>query len=1098
MQAAVIKHFTPLIFCFLFLPAFSQENQEKGYFDVRNYSPKEYHAKTQNWSIVQDNRGVMYFGNQEGVLEYDGENWQLIRVEDRVVRSLAIDNKGVIYVGASGEFGYLKPDKHGQMQYQSLLKYLDAKDKEFVDVWKILVTGKNEVYFQASNKIFRWNGNTLKVWNADRSFHLMFYVKGSLYVRQRDIGMMKMINDQLVLLPGGDLFAGESVYFMIPYTDSRILLNTRSHGLFLMTPGSSDFFSSTGNSSQFTRVVPFSSEANNFFVNSLIYNGISLNDNSYSIGTLNAGIAVIDTSGKLQAALDKNSGLQDATVFYQYLDNEKNLWLALNNGISKIGISDPITKFSDRSGLEGTIQAIAKYKGILFVATNLGVFFLEKKSAEKSITQSSIDHGGFSRVKELNSECWDLLPFKNGEKDVLLVTTNDGVLEIDGDKVTQVCKGNATVFYRSVYDSLRVYIGLADGLCSIYREKDGWRYEGRADGINEDIRSIAEEKDGNLWLGTNNAGVFRVTIVLNNHRIDDLQATTYGKAEGLPDSAMMVQQVNGSTIFATGKGLYRFVPGAQGRKIFLPDTSFGSSFADTSRHIHRIIQDKNGKIWMVTISNDLKNPQIEIGYTHLAGNGKYEWVATPFISIAREVVHAIFPDSGGIAWLGGPDGLFRYDSRVGKSYVQEFNTLIRKVVAGRDSVIFSGAYFDENNVASLSQPEQMKMFLPYSNNSLAFLFAAPCFDDESSTRYSYKLDGFDKDWSQWRKESKAVYTNLPEGQYFFRVKAKNIYGHESTEAVYEFTLLSPWYRTIWAYVSYVLLLIGVVYGAITFSTRGLKAIIKEHTAEIVKQRDEIGLKNKDITDSINYAKRIQEAILPAREYFNTLLPQGFILFKPKDIVSGDFYWLTGKNNLALVAAVDCTGHGVPGAFMSMIGNALLNEIVNEKSITVPSEILEHLREGVIKALRQSGKEGESKDGMDISLCTVDFDGKELQYAGAYNPLWIVRGENGRTREMIEIKADKFPIGISDNNNYFTNHRIPLQKGDSVYLSSDGFADQFGGKEGKKFMRKNLKTLFMEMASLPMQEQEKTLLKKFDEWKGHYSQVDDVLVIGFRI
>ena len=276
----------------------------------------------------------------------------------------------------------------------------------------------------------------------------------------------------------------------------------------------------------------------------------------------------------------------------------------------------------------------------------------------------------------------------------------------------------------------------------------------------------------------------------------------------------------------------------------------------------------------------------------------------------------------------------------------------------------------------------------------------------------------------------------------------------------------------------------------------------QRTAQVVKQKEELEEKNKDITDSINYAKRIQEALLPSKEMRKNLFPEAFIFFKPRDIVSGDFYWFAEKNGKKLIAAVDCTGHGVPGAFMSMIGNSFLNEIVNERSLTRPGLILDKLRNLVIRALKQSETESAANDGMDISLMSFsevkldDGSGTKLKvdWAGANNPLWLIRNGN-----CIEYKPDKRPISYSRGQELlYTNHNIELQKGDTLYVFTDGFADQFGGEKGKKFKYKQLQQVLLSIQHETMTKQEEILSQTFSNWKGTLEQVDDVLVIGVRV
>ncbi|MFH2094538.1 MAG: SpoIIE family protein phosphatase, partial [Bacteroidota bacterium] len=266
--------------------------------------------------------------------------------------------------------------------------------------------------------------------------------------------------------------------------------------------------------------------------------------------------------------------------------------------------------------------------------------------------------------------------------------------------------------------------------------------------------------------------------------------------------------------------------------------------------------------------------------------------------------------------------------------------------------------------------------------------------------------------------------------------------------------------------------------------------IKEHRDFLIRQK-------KEITDSIHYAKRIQNAILPPEEYVNKNLPEHFILFKPRDIVSGDFYWAHEMGDRLIVAAVDCTGHGVPGAFMSLLGVAFLNEIVGKKLVTTAGSILDELRRGIINSLHQTGKEGGSQDGMDIALCIINLKEKEFEFAGANNPLIIVRYNQGKP-VLEEIKGDKMPIGYHILNRPFSSHYGILNSGDQIYMFSDGFADQFGGQSGRKFKSRTFKNLLLENHSKPMDVQKSILDQTFKEWKGNFDQVDDIVVIGIRI
>lgn len=270
-------------------------------------------------------------------------------------------------------------------------------------------------------------------------------------------------------------------------------------------------------------------------------------------------------------------------------------------------------------------------------------------------------------------------------------------------------------------------------------------------------------------------------------------------------------------------------------------------------------------------------------------------------------------------------------------------------------------------------------------------------------------------------------------------------------------------------------------------------LLEEQNIEIKAQRDQIFQQKQEITDSIQYASRIQNAVLPPENLLSEL-SEHFILYKPRDIVSGDYYWMTLKDDRTIVVAADCTGHGVPGAFMSMLGISFMNEIINKSDTTQANEILNQLRSDVISSLGQTGETGETQDGMDLALCVIDTGKMNLQFSGAYNPLYIIRDD-----ELIEYKSDKMPIGIhKEKKDSFSNHDIKIQKNDALYMFSDGYIDQFGGHKQKKFMTKNFKELLLRINHKPMKEQGKILNQTLLEWMGDVEQIDDILVMGLRI
>jgi tetratricopeptide (TPR) repeat protein len=294
-------------------------------------------------------------------------------------------------------------------------------------------------------------------------------------------------------------------------------------------------------------------------------------------------------------------------------------------------------------------------------------------------------------------------------------------------------------------------------------------------------------------------------------------------------------------------------------------------------------------------------------------------------------------------------------------------------------------------------------------------------------------------------------------------------------------------------ISMIILVFGFVVYRQYQEKKKANILLNEQNIEIKQQRDQIFQQKQEITDSIQYASRIQNAILPPDAMLSKL-QEHFILYKPRDIVSGDYYWMTLKDNKTIVAVADCTGHGVPGAFMSMLGISFMNEIVNKSDETQANEIMNQLRGNVISSLGQTGEEGEAQDGMDMALCVIDTSAMKIQFSGAYNPLYIIRNN-----ELLEFKPDKMPIGIHrERSDPFSNHDIDIEIGDALYMFSDGYVDQFGGARQKKFLTKNFKELLLRINKKPMKEQRDILDNTIQEWMGSVEQIDDILVLGLRI
>ena len=1086
--------------------SFAQLGIESGRLPIRNFSPTEYNALNQNYSIAQDHRGIIYIGNTDGLLEYDGVNWRKSKLpNEEYIRSLLVSKSGILYVGGFNEMGYMLPDKTGLLKYHSLLHLIPEELKEFKNVWNILETSDG-IFFQTNPNIFLYKDDTICLLNPPKEkFYTSFKVNGKFIVHDKNNGLYKYVDDSLRFIEGSEKLV--DVYSILKLNNQELLVATRSEGLKRIPAHISDIR---------RKIKPFRSEVNDFLIENSVYNGIAINDSLFSFGTLSGGLVVINKAGKLKQIINNNSGLVDESINYQFLDSYNNLWIGTNNGFSRLEINTPITLYDDKNGLVGSIRSLAKLKNSIYAATSIGVFYQENYSPEELLTNRTLSEKYFKNFG-IKEECWEIQSLRIGKEEFLVVNSNDIVYQINTDNTFYKIYNEKTPYtiHQSQKVSERLYVGLVRGMVSLIYKNGSWKIEKNFDKIESIIIKIVEDSEGNLWLYAGRDGLILVSMQYENRRIVSYDIELFNEDHGLMDDPYRPEIVADTVVFGTGSGLLQYNPGT---KTIQPQTVLGQNFSIGERYIHRMKEDLNGNIWFATWIKDVDRD--EVGYAKRIKGG-YFYESTPFTSISKNgIIHAIYHENNNISWLGGPEGLYKFNGNIFKDYKKEYHALIRKIIIEKDSVLFHGTYFDENGVPSLVQPESLKKVLDYKYNSVTFEFAAINTNTEFPLEFGFFLRGNDKEWSDWSDKTYKDYTNLSEGEYAFRVKARDIYNQESTVATFEFSVLPPWYRTFWAYVGYVILLVFFVYVVVTLYTKNLREIIKRKTSEIRIQKEEIEEINEHILDSIKYAKRIQTALLPGDKLRGNL-SEHFVLFKPRDIVSGDFYWMAHSDHKSFIVAADSTGHGVPGAFMSMLGMSFLNEIVNKSQINESDQILNKLRDSVIHALKQTGRSDEAKDGMDLALYVWNRENNSIEFSGANNPLYYTRPlikeelallkkedesflEKGEIHDgkylLKQLKADKMPIGIYVKKDIpFSKYILQAEKGYTIYTFSDGYVDQFGGETGKKFMTKAFKRLLLSLYEKPMEEQRKILDDTIEDWKGDkHEQVDDILVVGLRV
>ncbi len=592
---------------------------------------------------------------------------------------------------------------------------------------------------------------------------------------------------------------------------------------------------------------------------------------------------------------------------------------------------------------------------------------------------------------------------------------------------------------------------------------------------NNTVNCIYPAKDGSLWIGTDRG--------LNKFDYDKKAFTRYFHEPQNPASLShstiytVFEDKAGTLWIGTRDGLDRFIPSSKSFDHFTVNDGLPSNI------IMAIEEDDSNQLLIST-----KN-----GISHF--NVQTKKFINYDLSDGIEG-RQFFPNSSckavdGKVYFGGTEGLnaFYPDRIQNNAYIPP--VIITGINQSGSEMKFGKPIADIHEIT-----------LPYNQNTLSFDFVALSYASPDENQYAYRLEGLDKDWKFSGNVRFANFSNLRPGTYTFHVKASNDDGLWNEKgASIRIIITPPFWETSWFLILCVLAAIGLVLAYIKNrehkllkEKKLLEQKVDERTAEVIIQKEILETQNKEIRDSIHYAKRIQEAILPSQEEISKAFPDSFVLFKPRDIVSGDFYWFSEKNEKLIITVADCTGHGVPGAFMSMIGNTLLNEIVNEKEILNPDEILGQLRENIMKCLKQTGADGENKDGMDIALCVFDKKTLELHFAGANNPLYVISNT-----DLLEIKGDKQPIGVyKGGHKPFTSHQLSLKQGDCIYIASDGYADQFGGINGKKFKYKQMKDLLLSLSTQSMANQKQALNDSIEQWKGELEQVDDILVIGFRV
>lgn len=1033
---------------------------------IVNYSPKQYGdlLTPENWSIAQDDKGVMYFGNTNCVLIYDGINWETITIEALSSVTALAEHNGVIYCGGSNEFGFLAPNKIGKLIYHSLS---DSLNLDFSSIWRIH-TIEDNIYFQSEEGIFEYNGKEVSAILPESSFHLSFSIDDKLFVRQRGIGIMELKDGELsVAIPGDSLYGVFDI--LQGEKENEYLLVTQEFGLWSYDPSKNG------------KIYPVSEDSCAEIRYRNIIGGTTIFEGVHALYSTTDGLLIVNNKGELQDVITRESGLKSDEIKSVYVDKHENLWLASGGGISLLNDNSPISYYQEPNGIIGNVQAITEFKGVKYIGTSLGLF------------RESIASDLHFEETFIQDQTWD---FEEVNNKTLFIGTGSGLYKLtEGNNLDLLSTDNCNALYFDKEQNFLIAAG-SSGV-TIYDGYSNWdvlRYfplgVGRVTGIEK------HPKTGEYWIGTQTVGAVR--FIFDGF---DFSYDVFGENDGLHHGELVVPFVDKDEVyFGSPYDLLVFVHEEEVKKSLSEEDKENPDYYRGYFSEAKIFDIEAGHIYQqMLFAGDLTFGCIDNKLTLFAEGERHD-KNFKSVDIGRINLLKLI---GQNLYVGAAEGLLVVDVpkliwKINNAQPNTFSTVIRKVNY-KDSALFHGFGISEK----LPQVD-------YRKNHIEFDYSASFYEGTHKPMFSWKLEGSSEVWSKWSNNTRAEFSNLHEGTYDFLVKSKNIFEEESEIASFKFEILTPWFRTVWAYVGYVVLLILIVYVAIVLGRKRLKAkniwlegVVEERTVEIKEKNKElehsyheIAEQQQEITDSINYAKRIQEAILPLSADIGQHLPEYFVLFMPKDIVSGDFYWFHQINNESVFVCADCTGHGVPGAFMSMIGSDKLNRAVIEERTTDPSKILSHLNRGIKKALKQNEDDEEAtRDGMDAAIVSVDMKQMKLKFAGAHRPLFLVRDG-----ELSETKATKVAVGgFTPDDQQFELNNMEIKEGDCYYMTSDGYPDQFGGDRGKKFKMKAFKDLLVKVSSESMEEQKNILKTTILDWMGdEYEQIDDICIVGIKI
>ncbi len=831
-----------LFFIFKELLVFCVAYQPTDPFIV-NYDPADYNGSLQNWEAIQDKRGIIFFGNSSGILEFDGINWRRIATpQEGLARGLAIDEQGRIFFGTIGDFGYLKADEQGKISTVSLLEAVPESERVFNDVWQV-VAGRNGVYFLTREKIFRYFKNRIEIIRGNFASSQACLLNDILFYIDRVNGLTMVAgNNMHPLIPLRKLYTGQRIC-LAPYDKHKLLLARRDGDLFILDL--EPFWNEqtkvyeipeTLSPDLEKQILKRLSTAFDDFIkgeNAYLYKLYNFDNQLFGIATVKGGVIFFNRQGKLIRHLRKEDGLLDNTVAAMFMDRQKNIWCCTNSGISYLLWSSNQSYFSEKNGISGVSISFRQEENLFYCGTFTGLYVADWNNiSEREILQG--ERRFFKPVKNSPPEIWQFIKI-DGQ---LMAATSSGLYLLKKDQAEKIPGPSRDCYAVGTSPLFKNYlfVGMMGGLDVYEKTSSGWKYYKRIEKVKENIRRIVADNNGHLLLSTEKDGIYH--LIFQDDRLVNLSLKRLGKSEGLPEEyALSAVRFENQIYLLTPKGIFRFKEKDNNSEQIeiAPDETLGSFFNSPARSVSFLIEDGRGGV--------IVGADERIFWLKKEPSGKYVPDFTAFSNIPP-LMSESYVDNKGYVWVSGKNHL-RIELKDRKASQTVFDVLFRSIRVAEREVFYGTFCADKKGmIFSAQQSNLQAATFPFSQNSIRFEFSATFYEKPNQTQYQYMLEGYEDSWSQWQKISSKEYTNLSEGHYRFRIRAKNLFDQISRESFWEFEIKPPWYRTFWAYIiwgiSFILFIFGMV-RLFTWRLHKRKLILEKLVAEKTRQLKELSL-----------------------------------------------------------------------------------------------------------------------------------------------------------------------------------------------------------------------------------------------------------------